>query len=75
VERITFASKTRQLNKLVSNKYNYISEINTVNSRIASSFTISDKEGNKYKIGFNYNQGSSNMEGLFSLLNNLTSID
>lgn len=75
VERITFASKTRQLNKLVNNKYNYVSEINTVNSRISSSFIISDKEGNKYKIGFNYNQGSSNMEGLFSLLNNLTSID
>lgn len=73
VERITFRSKTRQTNKLGEDrlsKYNYTSVPDQA-GRFISKVELPGKEGTLYTFGFKYNQGASNMEGLFSTMDNL----
>lgn len=73
VERITFRSKTRQINKLGEDrlsKYNYTS-VPDQTGKFISKVELSGKEGTLYTFGFRYNQGASNMEGLFSTMDNL----
>lgn len=73
VERITFKSKMRQVNKLGEDrlaKYNYTS-IPDQSGRFISKVELPGKEGAMYTFGFKYNQGASNMEGLFSTMDNL----
>lgn len=73
VERITFRSKLRQINKLGEdrlNKYNYTSVPDST-GKFISKVELPGKEGNMYEFGFRYNQGASNMEGLFSSMDNL----
>lgn len=73
VERITFRSKTRQINKLGEDrlsKYNYTSVLDQT-GKFISKVELSGKEGTLYTFGFRYNQGASNMEGLFSTMDNL----
>lgn len=73
VERISFQSKVRQKNKLVSNrldKYRYKSIPDSAGSFI-SKVELKGKGNDLYTFGFKYEQGSSNLEGLFSSLNNL----
>lgn len=73
VERITFRSKTRQINKLGEDrlsKYNYTS-VPDQTGKFISKVELPGKEGTLYTFGFRYNQGASNMEGLFSTMDNL----
>lgn len=73
VERITFKSKTRQINKLGEDrlsKYNYTSVPDQIGTFI-SKVELPGKEGTLYTFGFRYNQGADNMDGLFSTMNNL----
>lgn len=73
VERITFRSKTRQTNKLGEDrltKYNYTSVPDST-GKFVSKVELAGKEGTPYTFGFRYYQGASNMEGLFSTMNNL----
>lgn len=73
VERITFRSKTRQINKLGKDrlsKYNYTS-VPDQTGKFISKVELPGKEGTLYTFGFRYNQGASNMEGLFSTMDNL----
>lgn len=73
VERITFRSKTRQTNKLGEDrltKYNYTSVPDST-GKFVSKVELAGKEGTPYTFGFRYYQGASNMEGLFSTMDNL----
>lgn len=73
VERITFRSKTRQINKLGEDrlsKYKYTS-VPDQTGKFISKVELLGKEGTLYTFGFRYNQGANNMEGLFSTMNNL----
>lgn len=73
VERITFRSKTRQTNKLGEDrltKYNYTSVPDST-GKFVSKVELAGKEGALYTFGFRYYQGASNMEGLFSTMDNL----
>lgn len=73
VERITFRSKTRQINKLGEDrltKYNYTSVPDST-GKFVSKVELAGKEGTPYTFGFRYYQGASNMEGLFSTMDNL----
>lgn len=73
VERITFRSKTRQTNKLGEDrltKYNYTSVPDST-GKFVSKVELTGKEGTPYTFGFRYYQGASNMEGLFSTMDNL----
>lgn len=73
VERITFKSKMRQNNKLGEErleKYQYQSLSDTV-GKFLSKVELKGKQDQTYSFGFSYNQGASNMEGLFSTLDNL----
>lgn len=73
VERITFRSKTRQINKLGEDrltKYNYTSVPDST-GKFVSKVELAGKEGTLYTFGFRYYQGASNMEGLFSTMDNL----
>lgn len=73
VERITFRSKTRQTNKLGEDrltKYNYTSVPDST-GKFVSKVELAGKEGTPYTFGFRYYQGASNMEGLFSTIDNL----
>ena len=73
VERITFRSKTRQTNKLGEDrltKYNYTSVPDST-GKFVSKVELAGKEGTPYTFGFRYYQGTSNMEGLFSTMDNL----
>lgn len=73
VERITFRSKTRQINKLGGDrlsKYKYTS-VPDQTGKFISKVELPGKEGTLYTFGFRYNQGASNMEGLFSTMDNL----
>lgn len=73
VERITFRSKTRQTNKLGEDrltKYNYTSVPDST-GKFVSKVELAGKEGTPYTFGFKYYQGASNMEGLFSTMDNL----
>ena len=73
VERISFQSKVRQNNKLGSDrldKYNYKSIPDSAGSFI-SKVELRGKGDTLYTLGFKYEQGSTNLEGLFSSLNNL----
>lgn len=73
VERITFRSKTRQTNKLGEDrltKYNYTSVPDST-GKFISKVELAGKEGTPYTFGFRYYQGASNMEGLFSTMDNL----
>lgn len=73
VERITFRSKTRQTNKLGEDrltKYNYTSVPDST-GKFVSKVELAGKEGTLYTFGFRYYQGASNMEGLFSTMDNL----
>lgn len=73
VERITFRSKTRQINKLGEDrlsKYNYTS-VPDQTGKFISKVELPGKEGTLYTFGFRYNQGASDMEGLFSTMDNL----
>lgn len=73
VERITFRSKTRQINKLGEDrlsKYKYTS-VPDQTGKFISKVELPGKEGTLYTFGFRYNQGASNMEGLFSTMDNL----
>lgn len=73
VERITFRSKTRQTNKLGEDrltKYNYTSVPDST-GKFLSKVELAGKEGTPYTFGFRYYQGASNMEGLFSTMDNL----
>lgn len=73
VERITFRSKTRQINKLGEDrlsKYNYTS-VPDQTGKFISKVELPGKEETLYTFGFRYNQGASNMEGLFSTMDNL----
>ena len=75
VERITFKSKMRQNNKLGEErleKYQYQSLSDTV-GKFLSKVELKGKQDQTYSFGFSYNQGASNMEGLFSTLDNLKS--
>ncbi len=73
VERITFKSKMRQINKLGEDrltKYNYTS-VPDQSGKFISKVELPGKEGAMYTFGFKYNQGASNIEGLFSTMDNL----
>ena len=73
VERITFRSKTRQINKLGEDrltKYNY-TLVPDSTGKFVSKVELAGKEGTPYTFGFRYYQGASNMEGLFSTMDNL----
>lgn len=73
VERITFRSKIRQTNKLGEDrltKYNYTSVPDST-GKFVSKVELAGKEGTPYTFGFRYYQGASNMEGLFSTMDNL----
>lgn len=73
VERITFKSKMRQINKLGEDrltKYNYTS-VPDQSGKFISKVELPGKEGAMYTFGFKYNQDASNIEGLFSTMDNL----
>ncbi len=73
VERITFKSKMRQINKLGEDrltKYNYTS-VPDQSGKFISKVELPGEEGAMYTFGFKYNQGASNIEGLFSTMDNL----
>lgn len=73
VERISFKSRMRQMNKLGQDrlaKYNYISAPDSA-GKFISSVELEGKSDQQYVFGFSYNQGATNMEGLFSTMDNL----
>lgn len=63
----------RQINKLGEDrltKYNYTS-VPDQSGKFISKVELPGKEGAMYTFGFKYNQGASNIEGLFSTMDNL----